>query len=469
MEDFFFKLVIGLCFCFDVVEAETKFYLLYFIYLIFQFSTMKIIHRILTTRVLVPIFTFSIGCFLTNVFSNLSCSTDARPNVAPKKECFLVILILSAPDNIERRNAIRESWLNLRPHHNSTNRQRIFIPTYDRSGWLIQESIEEQVNSLEVYKSWLKTRQFTDQSKTVKVIHKFVIGTAELTRTRQQQIRGESKTYNDLLLFDNFQDSYKNLTKKLLVSLQSISESHSFHYLLKCDDDTYVRLDMLLVYLLDYNDQIKSIDFRPNPQPQLYWGYFNGRAHIKTHGQWKETHFNLCSKYLPYALGGGYVISERLVQYVHSNADILSSYMSEDISVGIWFSSMRNVYRKHDCRFDTAYMARVCKDYHIVLHKRSAEDMRRIYQDTSSACNYDRNVDDLARPVEYFYNWKAAPMQCCDTLVNWFAKITFFFVSLYLIFINYFSQISALKSTIGSERLIYWIYHALAAIESKSD
>lgn len=388
---------------------------------------MKIVHRILTTRFLIPLFTFSIGCFLTSVFTSLSCSSDTKPSFAAKKECFLVILILSAPDNIERRNAIRETWLNLQPHHNSTvDRQHIYIPTYDGSGFLRHESIEDQVQSLETYNTWLKTRHFTDQSSTIKVIHKFAVGTTGLTTTRQKELVSESNSYNDLLLINDLQDSYKNLTKKLVLSLKSIWESHSFDYLLKCDDDTYVKLDIMLTYLSDYHGRVTSSDFNQNPVPELYWGYFNGKANIKTRGQWKENHFNLCSKYLPYALGGGYIISRKLVQYVHTNSEILNLYMSEDISVGIWFASMRNVFRKHDCRFDTAYMARPCKDYHIVLHKRNAEDMRRIFKGIQ--CSNELTEDNVKRPLEYFYNWKAAPMQCCDTLTNWFENLPLVFV-----------------------------------------
>lgn len=377
---------------------------------------MKIANRILTTRFLIPIFTFSIGCFLTNVFTNLSCS-DTKSSVAAIPEYLLVILILSAPENIDRRNAIRRTWLNLRPHHNYANREHIYIPTYEDSGFLRQESIDEQKSSIETHKNWLKTKQFTGQlGGVVKIIHKFAIGVTGLTATRYKELLNESESYNDLLLINGLQDSYKNLTKKLVLSLKSISESYSFNYLLKCDDDTYVKLDIMLTYLLDYHEKISSIDFSPNPAPELYWGYFNGRANIKTQGQWKEANFNLCSKYLPYALGGGYVLSQRLVQYVDANSDILNLYMSEDISVGIWLASLRNVFRKHDCRFDTAYMARTCKDYYIVLHKRTAEDMRVIFK--GKECDNSLSKENVKRPLEYFYNWKTTPTQCCDTLVS---------------------------------------------------
>ncbi|KAJ6646942.1 Beta-1,3-galactosyltransferase 6 [Pseudolycoriella hygida] len=375
---------------------------------------MNILYRVLSTRFLIPLLTFSIGCFLTNVFTNFSCSIDTEP--PPKTECFLFILILSAPDNIESRNAIRETWLNLRPHH-STFSHHMHIPTYDEKGFLRQESIEEQANSLEVYKMWLKARHFVDKSSSTKIIHKFAVGTEGLSRYQHGLLLTESKSHNDLLLLDNLQDSYRNLTKKLVLSLKFVSDNLSFRYLLKCDDDTYVKLDIMTAYLLAYHEKLSSVNFASNPAPDLYWGYFNGKANIKTSGQWKETNFNLCSKYLPYALGGGYVISEGLVRYVNNNSDRLSLYASEDISVGIWFASLRNVFRKHDCRFDTAYMARVCKDYYIVLHKIKAENMKSLY--AGNECIEENTENNDKRPLEYFYNWKATSMQCCDTLVNW--------------------------------------------------
>lgn len=40
-------------------------------------------------------------------------------------------------------------------------------------------------------------------------------------------------------------------------------------------------------------------------------------------GKWQEKDWFLCDNYLPYALGGGYVISRSIVDYVGRNADIL--------------------------------------------------------------------------------------------------------------------------------------------------
>ena len=59
-----------------------------------------------------------------------------------------------------------------------------------------------------------------------------------------------------------------------------------------------------------------------------------GAAHVKTSGQWAEPNFHLCDRYLPYARGGGYVITTDLVEYILQNKHLLQIYNSEDVTVG---------------------------------------------------------------------------------------------------------------------------------------
>ena len=49
----------------------------------------------------------------------------------------------------------------------------------------------------------------------------------------------------------------------------------------------------------------------------------------------------VCDRYLPYQLGGGYVLSYALSAFVASNVDILRYYRSEDVSVGVWFAGVQ--------------------------------------------------------------------------------------------------------------------------------
>ena len=116
-----------------------------------------------------------------------------------------------------------------------------------------------------------------------------------------------------------------------------------FKYLSKVDDDTYVRIPEVI-------DELHNTNY----ENSLYWGFFDGRAPVQKSGKWQETNFVLCDRYLPYALGGGYVISHDLVSFIAENSDRFQIYRNEDISIGTWLAPLK-VNRVHDVRFDTEF------------------------------------------------------------------------------------------------------------------
>ena len=68
-----------------------------------------------------------------------------------------------------------------------------------------------------------------------------------------------------------------------------MSEQFKFNYLLKVDDDSFVRLGALLNALKDIEQH-----------PLLYWGFLDGRAKPMRGGKWSESEWRLCDRYLPY-------------------------------------------------------------------------------------------------------------------------------------------------------------------------
>ena len=74
-----------------------------------------------------------------------------------------------------------------------------------------------------------------------------------------------------------------------------------------------------------------------------------GRAPVQTKGKWADTSYKLCDRYIPYALGGGYVLGRELVKFVADNSRILEPYNSEDATLGAWMAGLK-VNRKHDTR-----------------------------------------------------------------------------------------------------------------------
>ncbi|XP_013789420.1 beta-1,3-galactosyltransferase 6-like [Limulus polyphemus] len=232
-----------------------------------------------------------------------------------KTESFLVVLVFSAPENLNKREVIRQTWLN----------------TY----------------------------------RGKEVLHLFVIGKAMISPDVWKQLEVENSKYQDLLLLEDVKDSYFSLTSKLLSALAWLSENIYFSYVFKADDDTFAQLDIML-------DELKRAS------ASLYWGFFDGRARVKQSGKWAERDWVLCDLYLPHALGGGYVLSSDLVSFVAKNKEFLTLYKSEDVSLGTWLAPV-NVHRKHDPRFDTEHISRGCFNSYIVTHKQSVEQMKEKY------------------------------------------------------------------------------------------
>ncbi len=87
-------------------------------------------------------------------------------------------------------------------------------------------------------------------------------------------------------------------------------------------------------------------------------------------------------KYLPYALGGGYVLSKDLVHRIAMNADGLTRYNSEGVSVGAWISPF-DLERKHYGRFRSQTVKKwqhdQCKDY-LLVHPLSIEDAEKTHE-----------------------------------------------------------------------------------------
>uniref|UniRef100_A0A8D8KPJ1 Hexosyltransferase n=1 Tax=Culex pipiens TaxID=7175 RepID=A0A8D8KPJ1_CULPI len=329
---------------------------------------------------------------------------------------FLMLLIVSAPGNAERRNAIRESYLNLRPRmlNESYEDEVIHVPTYDERGLVVLETVQQQRESLEAYQLWRQKKIKNIKVINFKVKTLFAVGTHGLSRAERKVIYEEQRVYNDMLELDDLQDSYANLTTKVVESMAHVDKVYDFKYLMKLDDDTYVKLDLLSEDLLGYYEKLHRLRAK-HPKPlELYWGYFKGAATIQQRGQWKESNYKLCDRYLPYALGGGYVLSKNLVSYIATYGAFLTDYKSEDMAVGTWLAPFGNVHRRHDVRFDTAWMARKCQDYHLVLHKRTARQMKQIY--AGEPCQ-DEEHQQQQRPKEYFYDWNAPPTQCCKVAV----------------------------------------------------
>ncbi|XP_046853307.1 beta-1,3-galactosyltransferase 6-like [Xenia sp. Carnegie-2017] len=267
-----------------------------------------------------------------------------------KVTAFLFVLVLTGPKNFDRRNAMRSTWLNLTE-----------LPSIGR---------------------------------------KFVIGTADLSSDAEIKLNEEQSQHNDLVYLPNLKDDYSKLTLKLLYALTWMNENIEYSFLLKVDDDTFARLDIILQEL---NTKYFGLH-------NLYWGFHRGDARVKYAGRWAELKWKLCDRYLPYALGGGYILSMKLVQFIANTSSMLELYNSEDVSLGAWLSPLK-LTRVHDVRFDTEWKTRGCRNVHIISHKQSIQDMHQKFAQLKN--NGKLCITETSIRPSYIYSWNGPPSQCC--------------------------------------------------------
>ena len=192
-----------------------------------------------------------------------------------RRDTFLFIMVLTSPKGTERRDALRRTWLSN-------------IKTFNSS-----------------------------------ITARFIVGVKELPQEDRRNLEEENKRYNDILFLPELKDSYYELTNKVLHTFKWVDQNVNSSYLLKVDDDSFVRLDLIV-------SELKN----SSPRAKFYWGFFRGDAHVKFAGSWAEKNWHLCDRYLPYAQGGGYVLSSDLVNFIARNADLFQKFNSEDVSVG---------------------------------------------------------------------------------------------------------------------------------------
>ena len=280
--------------------------------------------------------------------SKLSLS-EKKPPENTKSTAHLVILILSVSTKSATRNIIRKAWLS---------------------------------------------------ERDPRVKHFFVIGSKEITSSVFHDLLNEAALNNDIMFLDSIPENYKTLSDNVLAAFKQLHSSYKFNFVLKCDDDSFVQVPLLLEALTK------------QPQQRLYWGFFKGGSHVFRQGKWKEPSWFLCDTYLPYALGGGYILSYDLVEYLTASSSLLQHYNSEDVSVGLWLSPLK-INRVHDYRFDTEFKSRGCFNQYLITHKQSIDDMR----------EKKKNLDTIGKMCQsevrfrysYNYNWTVPATKCCKS------------------------------------------------------
>ena len=215
-----------------------------------------------------------------------------------------------------------------------------------------------------------------------------------------EEVLKEASEFKDILVFPDVADSIYSLTNRTLYSFKYAHETFNFKYFLKCDDDSYVDVARIATHLQ-----------RRVSKAPYYWGYMYV-AIPNVRGRYAEFRWHKCDSYVPYALGGGYVLSREVTSILAANAEHYKRYTCEDVSLGSWLAPY-NIERRHDARFNTNSPSRGCKDPFIISHKVPPTWMVSLQESMDlegRMCSWRTYSFGLSG---YVFNWDSPTSSCC--------------------------------------------------------
>ncbi|KAJ4707440.1 Beta-1,3-galactosyltransferase [Melia azedarach] len=187
-----------------------------------------------------------------------------------------------------------------------------------------------------------------------------------------EELWTEVQTYRDIQLMP-FVDYYSLITWKTIAICIFGTEVVSAKYVMKTDDDAFVRVDEVLASLNRANVTrgllygLINSDARPHRSPDSKW-YISPE-------EWPQ------SIYPPWAHGPGYVVSYDIAKAVAKrHKGHLKMFKLEDVAMGIWIAELQ----KHGLEVRYINEQRVynegCQDGYVIAHYQSPREMLCLWQ-----------------------------------------------------------------------------------------
>ena len=191
----------------------------------------------------------------------------------------------------------------------------------------VQPNVTTVVVVLSSHENFLR-REAIRKTWGIKYMTFFVVGHSrndETTDDDHRQLIREQLMYGDLIEVP-IVESYTKLPEKVVQAYRwTLWHIPNVRWIVKADDDSFVRPEKLDRYLDKYNSDA----------PMLI-GKIIPHSRPAQSGKWAEHEWS--TEFYPYwAIGSaGHIVSRRVAQYVVENSPTLHRYQGEDVSLGIW-------------------------------------------------------------------------------------------------------------------------------------
>ncbi|KAL9424173.1 hypothetical protein AB3S75_036122 [Citrus x aurantiifolia] len=219
-----------------------------------------------------------------------------------------------------------------------------------------------------VRRTWM---QYTEvRSGTVAV--RFFVGLHK-NQIVNGELWNEARTYGDIQLMP-FVDYYNLITWKTLAICIFGTDVVSAKFVMKTDDDAFVRVDEVLTSLKRINVHsgllygLINSESRPHRNPESKW-------YISLE-EWPE------ETYPPWAHGPGYVVSHDIGKAVYKRykEGRLKMFKLEDVAMGIWIADMKKEGLQVRYEKDERVHNDGCRDGYVVAHYQSPREMLCLWQ-----------------------------------------------------------------------------------------
>ncbi|KAL1216711.1 Hydroxyproline O-galactosyltransferase GALT5 [Cardamine amara subsp. amara] len=212
-----------------------------------------------------------------------------------------------------------------------------------------------------VRKSWMQHVLIT----SAKVVTRFFValhGRKEVN----VELKKEAEYFGDIVLVP-YMDSYDLVVLKTVAICEHGALAFSAKYIMKCDDDTFVKLGAVI-------NEVKKV-----PEGRsLYIGNMNYYHKPLRGGKWAVTYEEWPEEdYPPYANGPGYVLSSDIARFIVEKFERhkLRLFKMEDVSVGMWVEHFKNTSNPVDYRHSLRFCQFGCVENYYTAHYQSPRQM----------------------------------------------------------------------------------------------
>ncbi|CAM8890719.1 unnamed protein product [Rhodiola kirilowii] len=192
-----------------------------------------------------------------------------------------------------------------------------------------------------IRKTWMQSSAI----KSFDVVVRFFVA-LNTRKGVNKVLKKEAAYFGDIVILP-FMDHYELVVLKTIAICAYGVVNTTASYVMKCDDDTFVRVDSVL----------NAIDQNASKNGSFYMGNMNLKHRPLRKGKWAVNFEEWPSAvYPPYANGPGYIISSDIAKYIvgQHRSRSLKLFKMEDVSMGMWvqqFNSSTPVKYYHSWKF----------------------------------------------------------------------------------------------------------------------